>query len=383
MTENLALNVENSTQEQLNYNFNLVYNNTTFNFSIINYGNNTVQFLAKDQDYQELKKYETLLKYSDMTKQYKYFRMFDNFEESLFNLIELCKRDNIKINHYDENEIIAVIDFKIITGNLMNISLKRIKLTPKEKNNILLKELDNKNKEIDGLKTEIKNIKTQLKLKDDKFIKLEEDIARLTVRLDNLEKKMESNEKNRKVEIVSNILTPQEPLIISKDSKIILDQKELDFLFNAISKEKKLSLKLLYNSETEGENNEKLKSAYIGVNDILIVIKTKKNKRFGAYSHESFENNEFQKQDKFAFLFSLDKKRIYKSTGTEHTIWNFNLDSIDFGWGTDLRLFHNFISGKNYTNQSNDFDYNNESFALNDEKYFDVSNLELYKINFN
>ena len=175
-------------------------------------------------------------------------------------------------------------------------------------------------------------------------------------------------------------MTPKETF---NNSEIINNQKELDFIFNAISPANTLSLKMLYNSETDGENKEKLKSAYIGVNDILIVIKTKKNKRFGGYSHESFENNEFQKQDKKAFLFSLDKLKLYKSKGTEHTIWNFNLDSIDFGWGTDLRLFHNFISNKNYTNQSTDFEYNNENFALNDEKYFDVSNFELYKVNFN
>ena len=113
----------------------------------------------------------------------------------------------------------------------------------------------------------------------------------------------------------------------------------------------------------------------------MVIIKTKKNKRFGGYAHESFEDKEFEKQDKKAFLFNLDNLKIYKSKGTKHTIWNNQLNSIDFGYGTDLRIFHNFFSEKNYINQDNlDFEYNNELYALNGEKYFDVLYLEIYKI---
>ena len=133
-----------------------------------------------------------------------------------------------------------------------------------------------------------------------------------------------------------------------------------------------------------------MKAAYIGVKDILVVVKTKKNRRFGGYAHESFEDNLFEKRDSRAFLFNLDKMKIYKSKGTSHTIWNFNLDSIDFGYGTDLRIYHNFLSNENYTNQyhSNDssdydFDYDEEIFALNGEKYFEILYLEIYKIKFN
>jgi len=145
----------------------------------------------------------------------------------------------------------------------------------------------------------------------------------------------------------------------------------------------------IYSFIIYGENSQKLKDAYIGVNDILVVVKTKKNKKFGGYAHESFEDYEFQKRDIKAFLFNLDKMKIYKSRGTSHTIWNFNLDSIDFGYGTDLRIFHNFLSNENYTRQSNsnnidrDFEYDEENYALNGEKFFKILYLEIYKINFN
>ena len=145
-----------------------------------------------------------------------------------------------------------------------------------------------------------------------------------------------------------------------------------------------MSFKLAYSSEKEGENKKKLKNAYIGKNNIIIIIKTKKNRRFGGYAHESFLDKEFQKKDLKAFLFNLDDLKICKSLGSPHTIWNNNLDSIDFGWGTDLRIFHNFLSNKNYTSQSEiDFQYDiNNNYVLNGEKYFDILFLELYEVHF-
>ena len=193
-------------------------------------------------------------------------------------------------------------------------------------------------------------------------------------------------EKNFNGKNLSNILEYEK---VIKNSKIIQNNKELELLFDAISSKTSLSLKLIYSSELYGEDIKKLKSAYIGVNDIIIIIQTKKNKRFGGYVHECFEEKEFQKRDKKAFLFNLDKLEIYKSKGTEHTIWNYNFDSIDFGYGTDLRIFHNFLTNENYTNPSSftsnecDFEYNNVKYALNGEKFFNVLYLEIYKVNFN
>ena len=58
---------------------------------------------------------------------------------------------------------------------------------------------------------------------------------------------------------------------------------------------------------------------------------------------------------------------------------------MNFGGGTDLRIFHKFLSNKCYTSPIGDknYDYHNENYALNGTEYFDVSILELYKVNFN
>ena len=120
---------------------------------------------------------------------------------------------------------------------------------------------------------------------------------------------------------------------------------------------------LLFNSEIDGTNINKLKFAYLNKPNLLFVIKTKKGKRFGAYSIEIFLEKEFNKSDNKAFLFSLDKMTIMKSNNRDHSIWNKECNSIQFGGQTDLRIFYNFSSYKNYTwerrSEFADYDYQN------------------------
>ena len=55
---------------------------------------------------------------------------------------------------------------------------------------------------------------------------------------------------------------------------------------------------------------------------------------------------------------------------------------MNFGTGTDLRIYHKFLSYKCYTSPTSDYDYHNENYALNGTRSFDISILELYKVNF-
>ena len=69
----------------------------------------------------------------------------------------------------------------------------------------------------------------------------------------------------------------------------------------------------------------------------------------------------------------------------EDTIWKeINDDhSIRFGCGTDLRILKNFLLGDiNYTYQTSSFKYNGKTYALNGERNFAISNLEIYQIQF-
>jgi len=367
-------------EEHLMLNFSLKYNKEDYLIYLFDMNDDMIKIKAKEDknevNYNLIKIYQTEIIINELKSKNKYFKMFDNVKECKLDLIELCKRKQIRISNIDEKELLLIVDLRTTTNNLMYISLQRVEMNDKDIILYLQKDLNDKNKNIEELNFEIREIKKNLKLKDDKIIELEKAINSIINRLDNLEK----------IKYLKNVEQSEETTsVLSKkildSSNIIKNIKELTLLYEAISINSNVSFELLYNSETDGENVEKLKSVYIGVEDIIVLIKTKKNQRFGGYAHESFLDEEFQKKDLKAFLFNLDKLKIYRSKGTEHTIWNYNLDSIDFGWGTDLRLFYNFSSKKNYTNQGEDFEYNKEKFVLNGEKFFEVLYFELYKVN--
>ena len=81
-------------------------------------------------------------------------------------------------------------------------------------------------------------------------------------------------------------------------------------------------------------------------------------------------------------MFSLDNMKIFKSRNNEHDIWKQTMDSIDFGPGTDLRIFYDFSSNKNYTGQCG-YDFSDcQSYILNGEYNFSVDILEIYQIIF-
>ena len=391
-------------KEILLLNTNLEFNNFIYNFSLLGIDNHKIKLLVKELENDNenkilliTKKYETKLDFEDLKSSYKFFKMFDNYEEAKNDFVELIKRNSVKIINIDEDELVLCIDLKTMTNNLMNVSLKKVLMSSKEMIDFYISELKDKGKVIDKLNTEIKLIKDDIKLKDEKIVNLETNINDLKNRINILEKKIsdysEVKEKIPNIEknlnkFIESMNKPNTKLL--SNSSIIQKSEEIQLLANSISPDGDVSFKLVYSSKLYGENSQKLKAAYIGVKDILVVVKTKKNRRFGGYAHESFEDTEFQKKDSRAFLFNLDKMKIYKSKGTSHTIWNFNLDSIDFGYGTDLRIFHNFLSNENYTNQNHsndssdhDFEYDEETFALNGEKYFEILYLEIYKIKFN
>ena len=123
--------------------------------------------------------------------------------------------------------------------------------------------------------------------------------------------------------------------------------------------------------------------AYIGKNDLIFIIKTDNNNRFGGYAHECFELNYFEKKDLNAFLFNLNKKTIYKSKGGSNSIWRgpFQLLSINFGSGVDLKINHKFLSGKNRVYPSGkDYNYNQVIYPLNENEYFCISFFEIYQV---
>ena len=356
--------------------FNLEKNQNKYNFSLYEIDKEKIKFILKEIDNNDNNInninlfnniFGIILNFEELKNLNNFFNSFNSFEEAKINLIQLFNKNSVEITEIKNEEII--IKFKLSTNNnnYLIITLNKINLEPKEELEIIKYNLVLKNKEIFELKNKINS--------------LELIVMNLSNKIEALEKLQ--NQSNDRKNINDN-------LIIVEDSNIFRFPKELKFLLKNIDtndNNKIITMKLLYDSEKDGENVDKMKLAYLNKNDIIILIETDKNKRFGGYAHECFKNYEgFIKKDIKAFLFSLDKFRIYKSKqkGNGYSIWNNNGNSIDFGGGVDLRVYHKFLHEKNYTSQTSyDYDYSNETFALNGEKFFSVKYLEIYQVIFN
>ena len=384
----ILIPITNELNESNLFNFELQYKSDNIDFSLKDINNSKIKLTANSQIKNGIfKNYSIELTLDYLKKQNKYFKMFDNYQEFRNNFIDICKAKNIKVISMENGEIVIAIDLLIISENVLYLSLKENELSQKEQIEFLIKDSNDKDKKISELYDKIQIMETNY---NNKISSLEKTINNLIKRIANLEK--ERNIKAKSVYKINNEKKSINKKIIKEvdnenieifGSKILLSQEEFEFLSKAIS-DKKVTLELLYSSLIKGENADELIKAYIGKNDLLFLIKTSENKRFGGYSHETFELDKFHKIDEKAFLFNIDNLEIYKSQGTDFSInkKNVTLDSINFGGGTDLRIFHNFFSEKNYTSprENKYYDYKKKKFALNGEKYFEISVFELYRV---
>lgn len=384
----ILIPITNELNESNLFNFELQYKSDNIDFSLKDINNSKIKLTANSQIKNGIfKNYSIELTLDYLKKQNKYFKMFDNYQEFRNNFIDICKAKNIKVISMENGEIVIAIDLLIISENVLYLSLKENELSQKEQIEFFIKDSNDKDKKISELYDKIQIMETNY---NNKISSLEKTINNLIKRIANLEK--ERNIKAKSVYKINNEKKSINKKIIKEvdnenieifGSKILLSQEEFEFLSKAIS-DKKVTLELLYSSLIKGENADELIKAYIGKNDLLFLIKTSENKRFGGYSHETFELDKFHKIDEKAFLFNIDNLEIYKSQGTDFSInkKNVTLDSINFGGGTDLRIFHNFFSEKNYTSprENKYYDYKKKKFALNGEKYFEISVFELYRV---
>ena len=327
----------------------------------------------------EKNKYEIELSFIEFKNLNKYFKMFETIKELEDDLIRLSNSKKIVVSKILENELDLCINVLTLDNNKVILHLKKAELNDKEKINLILKE----NEEIKKENMEIKN---DLKLKDFKINELEKKIEELTIQFLNFKKSFEEKLNNKNNCFNGNNTKNQNLKSVSYEdinfkSNIISNNNEKDLILNQISGNIK-KIDLLFSSEVDGTDINKLKNAYLNKPNLVFIVKTKKGRRFAAYSKETFLDKEFKKYDSQAFLFSLDNKAIIKPKKSSNSIWSYHCDSIEFGGGTDLKIYYDFTSNKNYTNQvTKHYNYQNyPKFILNGEYYFSVDILEIFQI---
>ena len=226
-------------------------------------------------------------------------------------------------------------------------------------------------KEVNGLKEEVKNLKKGVN------INLEKENKELKNSIEQL--KNENINLKNEIKEIKKILEPinkkfQEDKIIINSKSVIMKENEFNLINLAIksrlNKDIK-ELKKLYQATIDGDGVINFHSKCDNIPNTLVLIKSAGNRRFGGFTTQTWESNSGNyKDDKNAFLFSLDKQRIYSYKNDGNAI-NCNKNyGPNFGNGNDIYLGNNPIQQKQlYTYESysgSSYNFNGDNNALSE-----------------
>ena len=154
-----------------------------------------------------------------------------------------------------------------------------------------------------------------------------------------------------------------------------MNENEFDLIHLAIksrlNKEVK-ELKKLYQATIDGDGPINFHSRCDNIPNTLVIIKSAGNRRFGGFTSipQSSSGGEY-KDDSNAFLFSLDKKKIYSYKKDGKAIYNYKDYGPTFGCGHSIYIGPNCIQDKKlYTYESNSgcsYNFNGDNNALSED----------------
>ena len=157
---------------------------------------------------------------------------------------------------------------------------------------------------------------------------------------------------------------------------VIMKNEEFDLIKNAIEsriKKKIKEVKKLYQATIDGGDAINFHSKCNNIPNTLTIIKSEGNRRFGGFTSNTWESVTTFKDDKSAFLFSLDKLRIYSKKNDKDAIFCCDFFGPSFGQNKSyyptIRINGNPILKKDlgtYESDSNTYEFNGDNNALSE-----------------
>ena len=237
-------------------------------------------------------------------------------------------------------------------------------------------------------------IEIELRSKDNNLELLEKEVKEL--KEENILLKKRIDDLETEVKEIKKMLNPNFNINRIKigNKSVIMKENEFDLIHLAIksrlNKEVK-ELKKLYQATIDGDGAINFHSRCDNIPNTLVLIKSAGNRRFGGFTSvqwTSSTSGEY-KDDPNAFLFSLDKQKIYSYKNDKNAIYCYKDYGPTFGSSCDIHIYQHGIQEKHlYTNESSSscsYNYNGDNNALSEDgkgSYINATDYEVFQVIF-
>jgi len=372
-----------------------INNNEKNDINNININNiNNIENNKSDNDDEKTIYYEGKYNLEKLILNNKFFKIFDTIDEVIKEIIDLFddnQKEYIEIAFDDDSykKLLLKIKFPFI-GNknkeiILELSCQGI--NDKNINLYFYKEIQLLQKSDNLIEKEIEDLKKQNEIINNRLFKLENILQK------------ENNKNSNKIGDFFNEMEYHEINNSLINSYLIYKKEDLDFLNNRllqdkdVPKGKTVKYKILYRSSKNGENSKIFHELCDNFPQTLTVIKTVKGKIFGGYTEQTWKNTDIKKlgvlkKDNKAFLFSLNKKKIYNIHYDQPAIWCYESNGPCFYGKGNFAIYSNekLINGIMKTNKAKESTFigMEKDYELTDgEESFNALEIEVFQILFN
>ena len=179
--------------------------------------------------------------------------------------------------------------------------------------------------------------------------------------------------------ITENIKNINFDSIIFKDAKIEIDEQLIKSWLN----KRKFKVELLFRKTRDGSNPNDFHNKCDNKGITITFIETTKGYKFGGYTELQWDKSNSAKKDKSTFIFSLNKKEKCLVLSDKSSISCYENYGPFFGKShPEIYFYDTLDKGESY-------EYNSEysSFSMgrkitNGDQYWDVKEIEIYKIEY-
>ena len=200
-----------------------------------------------------------------------------------------------------------------------------------------------------------------------------------------LGEKQENSEESHTDNEAENLYRTETGLIIFRNGLlhgIIHKYAEIDDVVSKIQLKLKAGVKfmILYIASKDGDKAKIFHQKCNGHKMTLVLVETTKGVRFGGFTTQSWDGNCIKKLDNNAFVFNLNKRRIYDIVKNEYAIGGYPKFGPVF-FGCQIRIYDDFFK-KGGTTCHKYLNYKTkEDYELNNgEQSYIVKEIEVYSI---